>query len=230
MKPAAYTIETIELLAGKSASKVLYIKTVGNKCHAHNHSTAPASHPSHSRLSVSGTTMGKLWLCGVAVAGIVLAAALANWQNRWLQSAFLLLSGLLIWTFLEYTIHRFLIHHRCRKHPVQCGRYPAREQRFKLVALFILVLAAAVALHPLIFIAAGMVGGWVWYCYIRVFAQWRGMSKFFPALYRQHLYHQAGGHDKGFGWTTILWDLIFHTHVPCGYVYSKKHGKEASEE
>jgi len=137
-------------------------------------------------------------------------------------------SGFVCVTFLEYVLHRFYVHagkHFFGHAFLVCGRYPNRTQRLKLFVLWIAILIMAVLLSRFLFLAVGMVGGWLWYCYMRVFVQWKGMAKLIPGLHRQHLYHLAGGHDKGFGWTTTWWDVWFQTDVPMGYIYSPGHCK-----
>lgn len=165
----------------------------------------------------------------IIVLVLVLFGLLYSWASFFFQSATLLFSGFVCWTFLEYVLHRFMLHGGKKlfgKTLLLCGTYPNRTQRLKLFIVWIAILIMAVAFSRFLFLIGGIIAGWLWYCYMRAFGQWKGMSKLLPALHRQHLYHLAGGHDKGFGWTTTWWDMWFHTAVPLGYIYSQGHGKK----
>ncbi len=161
-------------------------------------------------------------------ASFVIFGLLYQGSSLLLHATLLLSGGFACWTFMEYALHRFFVHAGKQIFGysfLDCDRYPTRAKRLKLFFVWIVIFIMALAVSRLLFIAVGVVGGWLWYCYMRVFVQWKGMAKLLPGLHRQHLYHLAGGHDKGFGWTTTWWDVWFKTTVPLGYIYSPGHGK-----
>ncbi len=134
-------------------------------------------------------------------------------------------SGFVHWTFLEYTIHRFVFHkngeetHNHCQHDNDSLICKNRLGRILMVLLLLILLELSFHLHFFFFYTAGLLSGWLWLSYTKVLMQWNGCIKLMPGLYRQHLYHAAGGFDRGFGWSTTLWDRIFHTAVPPGYIF-----------
>ncbi len=164
--------------------------------------------------------------------GVVgLSAALSGWV---LAAGFLI--GLLLWTFSEYILHRFLFHYH-PKNPVEekifflfHGVHHAQPQcKTRLVmppvvsvplallfyGLFYLVLTVALEvpyLVPTTF--AGFIVGYLAYDLTHYATHHFPMrTGIWKALKRYHMRHHYKSPDKLFGVSSPLWDYVFRTHV-----------------
>lgn len=141
--------------------------------------------------------------------------------------------GVVVWTLLEYVLHRWAFHRRV------LGRRVAREhiQHHAKVDYFSPVwrkLALAAMVLPLIMLAAGLVLGWElgssvptgvvvgWLAYewihrrIHVAAPVGGVGRlgaYGRWARRHHLHHHFGRADMNHGVSTPIWDLVFGTFV-----------------
>ncbi len=194
------------------------------------------SHPSRSKASLCSlyqatlpltkAVVWKMVISAVLLTGITIAVLLFAYQTRLAQLLVLLATGMLWWTFIEYMVHRFVIHKNAIPQSRQAAARrlresaPGRLYRMWQLVVLLLTLAPVVAGWYGITLFSGMAVGWMWSVYMQAFIQWRGMKQFFPGLYRQFLYHSSGGVDKGFGTTTTFWDRCFDSYVPEAHVHS----------
>lgn len=137
--------------------------------------------------------------------------------------------GVLTWTLLEYTLHRFLFHiqtksywantahyllHGCHhKHPQDGLRlvFPPTATAILLVPLWkLLHLLATPATAPAIL--GGILFGYVMYDITHYYLH-HGQPKepTFKHLKKYHLNHHFRIQDKGYGITSSLWDKVFGT-------------------
>ncbi|KAG0496253.1 hypothetical protein HPP92_000807 [Vanilla planifolia] len=149
------------------------------------------------------------------------------------EAAVLLLIGLLIWTLLEYSLHRFFFHmytktywtntlhymlHGCHhKHPMDALRlvFPPAATAILCIPFWGLIrLASTPATAPAIF--AGGLLGYVMYDCTHYYLH-HGSPSGQPAkhLKRYHLNHHFRVQSKGFGITSSLWDVVFGTLPPA---------------
>ena len=139
----------------------------------------------------------------------------------------LFLSGTLVWTLFEYIMHRYLFHMyvespRAKKivytmHGVH-HEYPRDKERLFMPPVPSLILAV------IIFSSMYFMMGWKalsffpgflfgYICYgsmhyaIHAFAP----PKFMKALWRNHHLHHYKAPEKGFGVSSVLWDVVFGT-------------------
>lgn len=162
---------------------------------------------------------------------IDLPAALSGWL---LAAGFVI--GLLLWTFSEYILHRFVFHYH-PKNPVEekifflfHGVHHAQPQcKTRLVmppvvsvplallfyGLFYLVLTVALGvpyLVPTTF--AGFIVGYLAYDLIHYATHHFPMrTGIWKALKRYHMRHHYKSPDKLFGVSSPLWDYVFRTYV-----------------
>ena len=145
------------------------------------------------------------------------------------QLALLMLSGLAIWTLLEYWLHRlvfhwepdhpigsrihFIIHGVHHDHPNDRLRLvmpPAASVPLAVVflGLFILVFGTPAA-YPLF---AGMMGGYLAYDYMHYHLHHHvPRTTIGKRLREHHMRHHFQDHRYGYGVSTPLWDVIFRT-------------------
>ncbi|XP_057971853.1 dihydroceramide fatty acyl 2-hydroxylase FAH1-like [Malania oleifera] len=137
--------------------------------------------------------------------------------------------GILMWTFLEYTLHRFLFHiktksywantlhyllHGCHhKHPMDGLRlvFPPAATAILSVPLWTVIkLLSPPSFAPALF--AGGLLGYVMYdlthYYLHHGKPSEGVSQ---NRKRYHLNHHFKVHNKGFGITSSMWDIVFGT-------------------
>ncbi|XP_047332919.1 dihydroceramide fatty acyl 2-hydroxylase FAH1-like [Impatiens glandulifera] len=146
--------------------------------------------------------------------------------------------GILIWTLLEYSLHRFLFHikttsywgntihyliHGCHhKHPMDSLRlvFPPAATPILLIPIWSLIklLAPATAAHAVL---GGGLLGYVTYDCTHYFLHHGKPGKGLQSeLKRYHMHHHFRIQDMGFGITNSLWDRVFGTYPP-GYGQKK---------
>ena len=155
---------------------------------------------------------------------------LSLWQRKLpiLTVAGLFVLGILLWTLLEYLIHRYIFHYEPKSH---LGKrlhyivhgvhhdYPNDARRLVMppsisvplaVLFYILFLLIFGHLAPGVF--AGLVFGYVCYDMLHYathhFPMKRGLSLW---LKQYHLRHHYKNDDAGFGISSPLWDYVFGT-------------------
>ncbi|XP_072958155.1 dihydroceramide fatty acyl 2-hydroxylase FAH1-like isoform X2 [Typha angustifolia] len=154
------------------------------------------------------------------------------------EVALMVLSGISIWTLIEYTLHRFLFHiktesywantthyllHGCHhKHPMDGLRlvFPPTATAILCMPFWNLVrLLSTPSTTPALF--GGGLLGYVMYDCTHYYLH-HGQPSNDPAknLKKYHLNHHFRIQNKGFGITSSFWDIIFGTLPP-----SKTSGK-----
>ncbi|KAJ4770964.1 Fatty acid 2-hydroxylase [Rhynchospora pubera] len=140
--------------------------------------------------------------------------------------------GILIWTLVEYVLHRFLFHintnsywantahyllHGCHhKHPMDGLRlvFPPAATAILCIPFWNLVgLFTTASTTPAVF--GGGLLGYVMYDCTHYYLH-HGQPSHDPAkhLKKYHLNHHFRIQDKGFGITSSLWDIVFGTLPP----------------
>jgi hypothetical protein len=163
--------------------------------------------------------------------------ALALWRHGWRACLPWVAAGILVWTWAEYIVHRFVLHgifpdrpgwwrqllHRRFDHlhwhhhrEPWNGRHISGTLRD--TGPFVAVLAALALMAPLptapallaAFLLGYVIEEWV---HLSVhFAGWRG--RYFRYIRRHHMYHHgARGLDLAFGLTSDAWDRVYGTQV-----------------
>ncbi len=141
-------------------------------------------------------------------------------------------TGFVLWTLVEYMIHRFLFHPWGRRKTVRLlprllathGRHHSVPEEMEVgflpihQALPILVGLGAVAFSIAGWYALPLLSGFTlgYVAYIALhFAIHRGPppSPWLEPLWRQHLNHHTGYPSRCFGVTTTLWDRLFGTRA-----------------
>lgn len=138
------------------------------------------------------------------------------------------MAGLLVWTFVEYTLHRFFFHFEFqgkvgnRIHFLIHGvhhDYPKDATRLVMPLLVSVPLAFLFYfIFKLVFspyhesIFSGMVLGYIFYDTLHyAFHHFAMKGKIFSFLKKYHLVHHYLNPDSGFGVSTPLWDFVFRT-------------------
>lgn len=155
---------------------------------------------------------------------------LAYYQEvSWYTMTYTFLSGLFIWSFLEYAIHRWIMH-RDWEHPLsnRTTRWHLAHHhhpedvihlqwpiRFTMIGYIGLYLAAYLITGNKILAGiciAGACTGYLLFEYIHHMVHFATpTSKFARARRRYHLIHHYAEPERAFGVTSPVWDFIFRT-------------------
>ncbi|KAA8519318.1 hypothetical protein F0562_013574 [Nyssa sinensis] len=145
------------------------------------------------------------------------------------QIALMVVSGIFVWTLLEYTLHRFLFHiktksywgntmhyliHGCHhKHPMDGLRlvFPPAATAVLCVPFWNLIkLVSTPSITPALF--GGGLLGYVMYDVTHYYLHHGQPKSEVPRnLKKYHLNHHFRIQNKGFGITSSLWDKVFGT-------------------
>ncbi|XP_022096129.1 fatty acid 2-hydroxylase-like isoform X2 [Acanthaster planci] len=145
------------------------------------------------------------------------------------------LAGVLLWTFLEYILHRFLFHmepptnskfliglhfilhgqhHKVPFHPGRLVFPPVAASGFVIIYYFLLT---AVLPVPVAYtLMAGTILGYVCYDLTHYYLHHGSPApgSYLQALKTYHVRHHYEIQDKGFGISSKLWDIVFDTLIP----------------
>lgn len=138
-----------------------------------------------------------------------------------------LVVGALVWTFLEYTLHRFAFHEKKLgnrvarehlKHHAKVDWFAPMSVKATMAVVILTPIVALVAMVGGAFAAAlpvGIVGSWIAYEIVhrRIHVS-APMGPYGRWARRHHLAHHFGHSTKNHGVTSPIWDLVFGTYVP----------------
>lgn len=148
------------------------------------------------------------------------------------QAAFCVVMGVMIWTLIEYTLHRFVFHHvgssafsitfhfllhgQHHKFPMDAMRlvFPPLPAAV-LIALVYTIYTVCFPLAVARAILCGGLLGYVAYDLLHFYVH-HGSPKlaYLSALKADHMAHHFRDHNKGFGISSKLWDIPFGTVMP----------------
>ena len=139
----------------------------------------------------------------------------------------LFLGGALLWTLFEYVMHRFLFHMvaespRAKKfvytmHGVH-HEYPRDKERLFMppvpsiiVAVTIFYIMYSIMGWNVLSFFPGFLFGYIVYGSMHYAIHAFAPPKFMKALWRNHHLHHYKAPEKGFGVSSVLWDVVFGT-------------------
>ncbi|KAL8380779.1 hypothetical protein RB595_005188 [Gaeumannomyces hyphopodioides] len=171
-----------------------------------------------------------VWLPPVGY-GLYLASS--GFENEMSQVA-LFLTGLGLWTIIEYVLHRFLFHldgylpdnrFAITTHFLLHGVHhylPMDKYRLVMPPALFAVLATpfwklAHALFPTWHVATsifcGGIFGYICYDLTHYFLHFRSLPLWYKELKKYHLEHHFLDYENGFGVTSRFWDRVFGTEI-----------------
>ncbi len=139
---------------------------------------------------------------------------------------FMLISGWLSWTFMEYMLHRFWMHNHFKnvnsktyimhmdhhKNPTEIKI--TGMQRFMLVLLGFLLIGLALLWNNYFTLFVGFYIGFVLYTLIHIMLHQKWGRYICPRVQKAHIHHHGKYPDKGYSFSIIIWDWIFGTLPP----------------
>jgi sterol desaturase/sphingolipid hydroxylase (fatty acid hydroxylase superfamily) len=175
------------------------------------------------------------WIFPLIAVLLVRITFRADPQSRLLDLLWLLPVGVLLWTLLEYGLHRFVFHIQIPLRDVRLREIinashlahhasPRDPTRVLVRPLYGLVVSSIVygviyLLTQSLFSAAGLVAGiWMGFLYYEA-VHYRvhfslSASGFIARQRRAHFYHHFTNNKQCFGVTSPLWDYVFGTTGP----------------
>lgn len=160
--------------------------------------------------------------------------------------------GILLWTPLEYWVHRYVLHgpfpdgpgfwqhllhkqfdHLHWEHHLKpwSGKTISGSLDQTLPVVFgLVVISLLTAPYTMVMAVAGIAQSYVIEEYIHYsvhFEQFK--SRYFRYIKKHHLYHHSPrGYEVGFGLTNGLWDIVFETRLPEDARLLLYHGQKSS--
>lgn len=137
------------------------------------------------------------------------------------------IAGTLFWTLFEYVMHRYLFHYISDKPRMQKiiyrlhgvhHEFPRDKERLFMPPVPSIIMACVITLifyallgwNVLAFFP-GFVFGYLVYGSMHFAIHAFAPPKFLKALWRNHHLHHYKSDEKGFGVSSVLWDIIFRT-------------------
>jgi len=177
------------------------------------------------------------WTCitiYMLIISFLLAVAEIFSANSVLFFVLLLLTGFLSWTYLEYHLHRFWTHNKTSKSTklaykrhVHHHQHPTdikvtKGQRIVLFGLSSLSFAASIKWNNYFTLFSGFFIGFAYSFFSHWMLHQPWAKKLFPRLLRFHILHHYKYPDHCYGFSTTLWDDIFHTTPPKTVIITGK--------
>lgn len=143
-------------------------------------------------------------------------------------------TGLLSWTYLEYHIHRFWTHNKNakssrqiylqhmhhHKHPTEIKVTVTQRRILFLVSALLFIISGW--WNSYFSVVTGLIAGFSWSCVSHWILHRSWSRKVFPRLHRYHIHHHCKYPDRCFGFSTVLWDIIFNTMPPKNAVIPER--------
>ncbi|SEF63043.1 sterol desaturase family protein [Algoriphagus boritolerans] len=139
---------------------------------------------------------------------------------------FLFIGGWISWTFVEYAVHRFILHelivpgkkeslfhhqeHHINPQDIKVGFL----HRIITLVLAIGIFWLALKLNNTFTIFAGFFTGFLFYSFLHYLLHQPYCKFILPKIQRAHIHHHTRYPNKGFSFSTILWDWLFDTLPP----------------
>ena len=140
------------------------------------------------------------------------------------------IGGALFWSLFEYVMHRYVFHIIAENKQAQKivytmhgvhHEYPRDRERLFMPPIPSLVVATVIffLMHLVLHVHAlaffpGFLFGYIMYGSMHYAIHSFHPPKFLKALWRNHHLHHYKTPDKGFGVSSVLWDVVFRT-VPA---------------
>ncbi len=160
-------------------------------------------------------------VASAALAGAALAMSPVSDWPLWLAA---FLGGGLLWTLVEYLLHRFVLHHVPYIHEMHEAHHDDQLALIGTPSWLSLGLILLIVLLPAVLITnftvasgltVGLMLGYLWYVTVHHGVHhWRiKPDGYFFRLKRRHALHHHFDDEGNFGVTSGFWDKIFRTDI-----------------
>lgn len=152
-------------------------------------------------------------------------------DKHWTFQVIAFAGGLFCWTFIEYFIHRFMMHGKEKKkyhkslhfhHHVKGTIFTSDVKRIIYSLGAITLTCFSIFFSSYLFLFAGIATGLSLYSYMHVWLHKPWAAKWMSELQQFHMQHHFGQTEKCFGVTNTWWDRIFNTTGKSEKIASSK--------
>ena len=147
-------------------------------------------------------------------------------DKHWTFQAMAFAGGLFCWTFIEYFVHRFLMHRRSKGeyyksdhflHHTTPGKiFVGTVRRIVYTSTAVVLTIISIVASKFLLLPAGIAMGFAVYINMHRILHRRSAARWFGRLQRFHMQHHLGQTGKCYGVTSTLWDRIFNTAATTG--------------
>ena len=176
------------------------------------------------------------WICFTVYVIIMLLLLMITGifsKNKIIFFVMLSITGFISWTYVEYHMHRFWTHNKTSKltkgaykshmhhhqHPTEIK--VTQTQRIILFVVSSLLFAVSIRWNNYFTLFTGFFIGFTYSLFSHWMLHQPWSRKFFPQLHRFHIYHHYKYPDRCYGFSSTLWDHIFHTTPPKAAVIAE---------
>ena len=164
-----------------------------------------------------------IFVCGVAIIPLIITAILVRNNYPLIFHVLLFFTGWIVWTWIEYHFHRFILHSKKGKEKINTSQThqhhhinPAQFETRLLHRIFLLLFSCvfiyiAYKLNNYFTLFSGLFWGWAAFCYIHYLLHQKWTKAFIPRHHEFHLAHHCKYTDKCFGVSVMWWDILFDT-------------------
>lgn len=164
-----------------------------------------------------------IFACGSAITPLIITAILVRSNYPLIFHLLLFLTGWIVWTWIEYHFHRFILHSKTEKgktstsqthqhHHINPAQFETRLLHRILLWIFSSVfIYIAFKLNNYFTLFSGLFWGWAAFCYIHYLLHQKWTKAFIPRHHEFHLAHHCKYTDKCFGVSVMWWDILFDT-------------------
>ena len=140
-------------------------------------------------------------------------------NKHWTFQAIAFAGGVFCWTFIEYYVHRFLMHAKDDYHksdhflhhtnPIVIFTSQLKRIAYSFIA--ILFTTTSILFSNYLLLPAGIMTGFALYINMHRILHSTWAAKWFGGLQKFHMQHHLTLSEKCFGVTTTFWDRLFNT-------------------
>jgi 4-hydroxysphinganine ceramide fatty acyl 2-hydroxylase len=161
--------------------------------------------------------------CSVVTIPIFTFATLIRSGHPLLFHFLLFLTGWIVWTWIEYHFHRFLLHSKTERgnkgtsashqhHHINPSQFETTWVHRVLLLIFSSsFIYIAHWLNNYFTLFSGLFWGWTAFCYIHYLLHKKWTKALIPRHHEFHITHHCKYTDKCFGVSVIWWDILFDT-------------------
>jgi len=176
-----------------------------------------------NRLLKNSFEFYSILVCIIIIFPLVVTAALIRSSHPLLFHGILFSTGWVVWTWIEYHFHRFIMHPKTERwetnaskshqhHHVNPGQFETSLLHRILLFIFSCLFAfVAYKLNNYFTLFSGFFWGAAAFCYIHYLLHIKWTKAIMPRHHEFHIAHHCKYTDKCFGVSVMWWDVLFGT-------------------
>lgn len=161
--------------------------------------------------------------------GLTAASLIATPVDKWGLWTLSLVAGVVTWTFAEYQLHRWVLHHFPYVKEMHEAHHADQEATIRSPSFLALAIVVLLVFMPLIFLigfsyaagfTVGVAVGYSFYIFVHHGVHhWRlKPGSYLYQLKHRHALHHHFNDEGNYGVTTGFWDKVFGTDIKLARV------------